>query len=111
MDLARFPRVADVQIHEATLNPGDSLFLPSYWFHYILHLPMNAHDGQTRWEPGRNIAVTITRARHDNALQPFALSIIEKHRRARRKVAGSTNDEAASAAENPRETPERHKEL
>ncbi len=35
VDLARFPRVAEAVAHEAVLEPGDVLFLPSYWWHEI----------------------------------------------------------------------------
>ena len=41
VDLHRFPRVAEVPILEATLHAGDVLVLPAFWFHYVLHHPLN----------------------------------------------------------------------
>jgi hypothetical protein len=35
VDLARFPRVAGTVAWETVLEPGDVLFLPSYWWHEI----------------------------------------------------------------------------
>lgn len=34
-DLARFPDFAQAQAWEATLSPGDALFIPSNWFHEV----------------------------------------------------------------------------
>lgn len=45
VDLAVYPRVADVQVHTATLHEGDTLLIPALWFHYIIHHPL-AGDGR-----------------------------------------------------------------
>lgn len=34
-ELARFPRFADASALEATLEPGDVLFIPKYWWHCV----------------------------------------------------------------------------
>ena len=40
VDLRRYPRVADVPTVEATLDAGDALVLPAFWFHFIVHHPL-----------------------------------------------------------------------
>ena len=35
VDLARFPAMADVTIHDVTLAPGEILFLPVGWWHHV----------------------------------------------------------------------------
>lgn len=35
-DFAKFPRSANLEIHEAVLEPGDALFLPSLWWHQVV---------------------------------------------------------------------------
>lgn len=35
VDLGRFPQVAETTAHETVLEPGDVIFLPSYWWHEI----------------------------------------------------------------------------
>jgi hypothetical protein len=32
-DLERFPRLADVEVHEVVLEPGELLYIPSRWWH------------------------------------------------------------------------------
>lgn len=34
-DLARYPRLRDLQGYEGILTPGDTLFIPSRWWHFI----------------------------------------------------------------------------
>eukprot|EP00903_Cladosiphon_okamuranus_P009113 g8706.t1 len=34
-DLARFPRFADAHPMEVTLDPGDVLFVPNHWWHFV----------------------------------------------------------------------------
>jgi hypothetical protein len=40
-DLEKFPRFEEARGNEVVLQAGDSLFLPSLWFHYIVSLSMN----------------------------------------------------------------------
>jgi len=40
-DLEKFPEFADVNVNEVVLQPGDSLYLPTNWFHYIISLDTN----------------------------------------------------------------------
>jgi hypothetical protein len=36
-DLAKFPRFADAERFEVTLEPGDMLFVPAFWYHSFVH--------------------------------------------------------------------------
>lgn len=40
-DLERFPNFAKVMGNEVILQPGDFLFVPTYWIHYIVSLNVN----------------------------------------------------------------------
>jgi hypothetical protein len=40
-DVKQFPNFAKVQGHEVILTPGDYLFVPTYWIHYIVSLNVN----------------------------------------------------------------------
>lgn len=40
-DYKRFPHFAEVQANEVILKPGEVLYLPSFWFHYIISLNIN----------------------------------------------------------------------
>ena len=40
-DLERFPKFKDLQANEVILSPGDFLYLPTHWFHYIISLELN----------------------------------------------------------------------
>jgi ribosomal protein L16 Arg81 hydroxylase len=35
-DLSRFPRFAGIEACETTLNPGDILYLPQFWWHFVM---------------------------------------------------------------------------
>ncbi|KAL1508642.1 hypothetical protein AB1Y20_004738 [Prymnesium parvum] len=37
-DLARFPRFTEAQAFDVTLEPGELLFIPQYWWHHIQNL-------------------------------------------------------------------------
>lgn len=41
VDLAKFPKWASMQAFEMILEPGDALYIPSYWLHYIVSLGTN----------------------------------------------------------------------
>ena len=51
IDLARFPAMADVTIHEVTLAPGEILFLPVGWWHHVEALDISVTLASTnfRW--------------------------------------------------------------
>ena len=35
VDTERFPRFADARAYYALLQPGDTLYLPPFWWHYV----------------------------------------------------------------------------
>ncbi len=51
-DLARFPAFADVPVAECILNPGEILFLPVGWWHYVEGLDISVTMSFTnfRWD-------------------------------------------------------------
>jgi len=36
-----FPQFSDAEINEVVMQPGDVLYLPTHWFHYIVSLELN----------------------------------------------------------------------
>lgn len=40
-DLENFPTFAEARVNEVVMQPGDVLYLPTNWFHYIISLEMN----------------------------------------------------------------------
>ena len=40
-DLVNFPTFANATVNEIVLQPGDVLYLPTNWFHYIVSLELN----------------------------------------------------------------------
>jgi ribosomal protein L16 Arg81 hydroxylase len=40
-DFTEFPEFATARATEVVLQPGDSLFLPTVWFHFIVSLTLN----------------------------------------------------------------------
>lgn len=40
-DIVRFPNFPKVQANEVIMQPGDVLYLPTYWIHYIISLNVN----------------------------------------------------------------------
>ena len=50
-DLARFPRFSEARRLECSLEPGDALFMPAFWWHEVRSSP----DQQER----RNLAVNF----------------------------------------------------
>mmetsp|Transcript_12594 Transcript_12594/g.22824 ORF Transcript_12594/g.22824 Transcript_12594/m.22824 type:complete len:231 (-) Transcript_12594:4-696(-) len=40
-DLDSFPKFLNAQANEVVLQAGDVLYLPTYWFHYIISLELN----------------------------------------------------------------------
>ena len=49
-DLGRHPRAQDAVAHEATLSPGDTLFIPPGWWHYARALSTSI-SVNTWWSP------------------------------------------------------------
>ena len=43
-DLPRFPAMARARGLEATLTPGDTLWLPAYWYHHVRQLDEGAQN-------------------------------------------------------------------
>jgi len=41
-DWQNFPKFEDLHVNEVILQPGDVVYLPTYWFHYIVSLTANA---------------------------------------------------------------------
>jgi len=54
VDLKMFPKASEITLYEATLNPGDMIFIPSMWWHLVSSLPW-AHAKEYK----RNLAITI----------------------------------------------------
>jgi hypothetical protein len=42
LDLARFPEMAKAQALEVVVEAGDAVYIPSYWFHYIISTGVTA---------------------------------------------------------------------
>ena len=40
-DLDKFPQFAHAMAHEVVLQPGQVMYLPTFWFHYIISLELN----------------------------------------------------------------------
>jgi ribosomal protein L16 Arg81 hydroxylase len=40
-DYIKFPHFSNVQANEVIMQPGDALFLPTFWIHYIISLNVN----------------------------------------------------------------------
>jgi len=40
-DWEKFPQFRDAEVNEVVLQAGDVLYLPTYWFHYIISLDLN----------------------------------------------------------------------
>ena len=40
-DLERFPEFADAKANEVVLEAGQIMYLPTFWFHYIVSLDLN----------------------------------------------------------------------
>ena len=76
IDLARFPRVAEATVHGSVrLEAGDALFIPPFWAHHLVHLPLEGG--------GRNIALSFVRRplglRREQ--RPFVADLAETQRR------------------------------
>ena len=56
-NLQKFPEFADATGNEIVLQAGDSLFLPSLWFHYIVSLSMNVQCNTRSGLDPRNVQV------------------------------------------------------
>ena len=42
LDLERYPKMAEAKATEVVLSAGQVLYVPSYWFHYIVSLGQSA---------------------------------------------------------------------
>ena len=40
-DYEQYPDFLNLKVHEVILRPGDALFMPMYWFHFIANLNIN----------------------------------------------------------------------
>ncbi len=49
VDLARFPAMADVTIHDCVLEPGEILFLPVGWWHHVEALDISVTLASTNF--------------------------------------------------------------
>ena len=75
VDLGVWPRVADAEVVEATLDAGDVLLIPSWWTHYVLHHPLGGG--------GSCVAITFTRqaaGEDERTARPFAADIAGRWR-------------------------------
>jgi len=44
-DLTKFPRFENAQALETIIGPGEVLFIPAYWWHYVESLPQKSEEG------------------------------------------------------------------
>jgi Cupin-like domain len=54
-DLEKFPEFWGVSCYEATLEPGDLLFIPAWWFHTFLHLGELNSNVNFWWKPAQPV--------------------------------------------------------
>ena len=75
IDLSLYPGIKQASLEVSTLGAGDVIFIPSFWFHHIWHLP--EQDGITKAQ--KTIAVTFSQQRrwpNMTAMLPFAADIL-----------------------------------
>jgi hypothetical protein len=57
-DLARWPKFKNLLANEVIMAPGDFLYLPTHWFHYIISLGLN-YQCNTRSGRGNEYSKTV----------------------------------------------------
>gem|GEM_PF-3194004 len=80
-DLAKFPRFAKVQVQETILHPGEMLYLPQFWWHYVVALGFTINvntfmraNRKSMWRATRPLPIvpkTIYRTLHHERLGRF----------------------------------------
>jgi hypothetical protein len=78
-DFAKFPRFAKVQIQETILHPGEMLYLPQFWWHYVVALEFAINintfiraSHQSMWQATKPLPIvpkTIYRTLHNERLE------------------------------------------
>jgi len=61
-DLARFPRAADVEMHVGRIAPGDALYIPAGWWHYMSS-PEDEHHISVTCSFGRELPLSFLASR------------------------------------------------
>ncbi len=64
VDDARFPKMRDAQVHECTLAPGELLFIPIGWWHYVEGLDTTATMSFTNFRRDNDFAENYTTYQH-----------------------------------------------
>jgi lysine-specific demethylase 8 len=54
-DFQKFPEFRGASCYEATLEPGDLLFIPAWWFHTFLHLGELNSNVNFWWKPAKPV--------------------------------------------------------
>ena len=55
-DLNRFPRYGSAQAMQATIEPGDALFIPACWWHFVENLEVTIAMNYWWWPPATVLA-------------------------------------------------------
>lgn len=64
VDDARFPKMRNAQVHECTLGPGELLFIPIGWWHYVEGLDTTATMSFTNFRRYNDFAENYTTYQH-----------------------------------------------
>ncbi|QFG23660.1 cupin-like domain-containing protein [Actinomadura sp. WMMB 499] len=64
VDPARFPKMRSAQVHECTLAPGELLFIPIGWWHYVEGLDTTATMSFTNFRRYNDFAENYTTFQH-----------------------------------------------
>ncbi|XP_041463000.1 bifunctional peptidase and arginyl-hydroxylase JMJD5-like [Lytechinus variegatus] len=80
-DLKAFPKFKGVQCHQCTLNAGEMLFIPAFWWHQVTSLEMTISINFFYGDAGDNIYLTkIMEPMRWQAFSHWFLNIVEQNR-------------------------------
>lgn len=94
IDLSIYPGVKNATLEMVTLGPGDTLFIPSFWFHHIWHSPTLTQADENEEDVlrfgRRTIALTFTHQRrweNMSSMMPLAADIMAHWQRQQQTAA------------------------